>query len=75
VAVTKALGAEELAVAGAAVDVAIGSIAGQDRVQWPVAVGADVALLVPHLALGQLLLGGEYGSSAPGTAFAVTGLN
>jgi len=74
-AVAEALGSEELSVAGTAVDVAIGSIAGQNRVQWPVAVGAVVAFLVPHLALGQLLLGGEHGSSASGASLALTSLD
>lgn len=73
--VAEALGTEELAVAGAAMDLAVGSVAGQHGVQRAVTVGAVVALLVPHLALGQLLLGSEHGATAPGAALALAGLD
>lgn len=46
----EALGAEQLAVAGPAVDLAVGAVAGQDRVEGAVALGAVEALLVPHLS-------------------------
>lgn len=65
--IAKALGAVALAIAGLAVDVAIGTIAGQYRVQGTMTVGAVVAFLVPHLALGQLLLGSKDGATAAWT--------
>lgn len=47
--VTKALGPEEPAVAGATVDFLVGAIASQSRVERTVAFGAVEAFLVPHL--------------------------
>lgn len=69
--IAKALGAITLAIAGLAIDIAIGAIAGQHRVQWTMAVGAIVALPVPHLALGQLLFGGKDGATATWTSLAL----
>lgn len=46
---SEALGAEQLAVAGPAVDLLVGAVAGQHGVQWAVALGAVEAFLVPHL--------------------------
>lgn len=68
--VAKALGSIALAVACLAVNVAIGAIAGQHRVEWTMAIDAAVAPFVPHLALGQLLLGGKDSATATRAALA-----
>lgn len=49
VAVAEALGPEEPSVAGTAVDLLVGAVASQSRVQRTVAFGTVEALLVPHL--------------------------
>jgi len=67
VAVAEALGAVVLAVAGLAVDLLVGAVAGQDRVERTLALAAAEALLVPHAALGELLLGGVHHAAAAGT--------
>lgn len=61
---SKALGPKEFAIAGATVDLLVGAIAREHRVQRPMTLGAVEALLVPHRALGQLLLSGEYHAAA-----------
>lgn len=71
VAVAEALGSEQLSVARAAVDLAVRPVAGQRRVQRPVALGAVEALLVPHRALGQLLFRGEHGTAAARAALSL----
>ena len=70
VAEAESLRPEEFAVAGATVDLLVGAVAGEHRVEWPVALGAVEALLVPHRALGELLLGGEYHAAAARAALA-----
>lgn len=55
-AVAESLGAEQLAVAGSAVDLLVGAIAGQHRVQRTMALSAVEALFVPHLNKTYLLL-------------------
>lgn len=75
VAVAEALGAVVLAVAGLAVDLLVGAVAGQDRVQRAFALGAAEALLVPHGALGELLLGGVHHAAAAGAALALGSLD
>lgn len=54
-AVTETLGPEELAVTGAAVDLLVGAVASQHRVQRPVTLRAIEALLVPHLEILRLV--------------------
>ena len=49
VAVAETLGSVTFAVVGLAVDLTVGAVAGQHRVQWPVAVGAVEAQFVPFL--------------------------
>lgn len=66
----EALRSEQLAVAGAAVDLLVRAVARDHRIQRPVALGTIEALLVPHGALGQLLLGGKHHSTAPRTTLA-----
>jgi hypothetical protein len=51
VAVAEAFRSESFAVAGLAVNVLVGTVAGQDRVQWPVAITAAEALFVPLLEI------------------------
>lgn len=75
VAVAEALGAVVLAVAGLAVDLLVGAVAGQDRVQRAAALAAAEALLVPHGALGELLLGGVDHAAATGASLAGRGLD
>lgn len=55
---------EKLAVARSAVNLLVGSIAGQHRVERSMALGAVEAFLVPHSPLGKLLFGGEYHATA-----------
>lgn len=64
VAVAESLGPEELSVARTAMDLLVGPITRQRRVQWTLALRAAEALLVPHRSLGQLLFGGEHGATA-----------
>lgn len=45
-------------------DLLIGSIASQSRIQWTTAFGTAEANLVPHRAFSQLLFGSEYGTAA-----------
>ena len=45
----EALRPEQLRVAGPAVDLLVGTVAGEDRIEGAVALGAVEALLVPHL--------------------------
>lgn len=49
---SESLGSKQLAVAGTAVDLLVRSIAGQHRIQRPMALVTVEALLVPHGALG-----------------------
>ena len=49
VAVAETLRSVTLAVVGLAVDLTVGAVAGQHRVQWPVAVGAVEAQFMPFL--------------------------
>lgn len=71
---SEALGSEELAVAGATVNLLVGSVASYHGVERSVALGAVEALLVPHGALGELLLGHEDHATASWTALARRGL-
>lgn len=64
-----------LAVAGLAVDVPVGPVARDDRVQGLGAVAALVALPVPLAALGEHLLGCEDHAATAGTALAGRGLD
>lgn len=73
--IAEALGAVALAVAGLAVDVAIGTIASQNGVKGTMTVGAVVTLSVPHLALGQLLFGSKDGATATGATLSFGCLN
>lgn len=50
-AVAEAFRAESFAVAGLAVNVLVGAVAGQDRVQRPVAIAAAETLFVPLLKI------------------------
>lgn len=70
VAESEALGPEQLPVAGATVDLLVRAVARQHGVQRPMALGAIEALLVPHGALGELLLGGEHHAAAARAALA-----
>lgn len=67
--------AELLAVAGLAVNIAIGSIASNNRIQSLVAVLALEALAMPLSTLGEDLFGGEDYTTATGTALARRGLD
>lgn len=60
----ESFGSEKLAVARSAVNLLVGSIAGQHRVERSMALGAVEAFLVPHSPLGKLLFGGEYHATA-----------
>jgi hypothetical protein len=51
VAVAEAFRSESFAVAGLAVNVLVGTVAGQDRVQRPVAIAAAEALFMPLLKI------------------------
>lgn len=62
------LRAVPLAVAGAAVDLLVRPIALEGRVERTMAFVAVVALLVPHRATGQLLLGRKHGPLTPRTS-------
>lgn len=73
--VAEALGAVALAVAGLAVDVAIGTIASQNGVKGTMTVGAVVTLSMPHLSLGQLLFGSKDGATATGATLSFRCLN
>lgn len=64
VAETETLRAEQLAVAGATVDLAVRTVAGNHGIERPVTFVTVEALLVPHRSLGQLLLGGEHHAAA-----------
>lgn len=68
-------GPKEFTVARSAVDFLVGPVAGQHRVQWSMALGTVEALLVPHGALGELLLGGKHHAPATGTPLAGRGLD
>lgn len=59
-----------LAVAGLAVDFAVGTVAGNDRVQSFGAVAALEALAMPLAALGQHLLSSEHHATATRAALA-----
>lgn len=63
---SEAFGPEELSVARAAVDLLVGAIACQHRIQGSVTLGTIEALLVPHGALGELLFRGKYHAAATG---------
>jgi hypothetical protein len=62
-------------VAQFAVDVAIGTIAGQDRIQDAMAFAAIEAALVPHSSAGQHLLSGKNSATAARTTLSFRRLN
>lgn len=47
----------------------IGTVAGNHRIQWAMALIAVEAFLVPHGTLGQLLFGGKHGTPATWATF------
>lgn len=47
----------------------IGTVAGNHRIQWAMALIAVKAFLVPHGTLGQLLFGGKHGTPATWATF------
>lgn len=63
-AITESLGSEELSVAGAAMDLMIGSVASQSRIKGTMTLGTVEALFVPHGSLGQLLFGSKHCTTA-----------
>lgn len=73
VTVAESLGSEELSVARAAVDLTVRSVASQRRVEWAMALGTVEALLVPHRALSQLLLGSKHSTAATWAALSLLG--
>lgn len=75
VAVAESLRSEELGVARAAMDLAVGAVAGQSRVERTMAFGAVEARLVPDGALGQLLLRLEDGAAAARASLALRRLD
>jgi len=72
---TESFGSEQFAIAGPAVDLLVGTVASQHRIQRTMALCAVEALLVPHGSFSQLLFSGEDHSSAPGTALTRWGLD
>lgn len=64
-----------LAIAGLAVDILIGAIASDDRIESLGAVLALETLAMPRTALGQHLLSGEYYAAAARAALAGWGLD
>lgn len=64
-----------LSVAGLAVDVAIGTVAGDNRVEGLGAVAAFKALAMPFATFGQDLFCGEHNTAATRATFAWWGLD
>lgn len=65
---TESLGTVLLSIARLAIDLLVGSIALQRRIQRTMTSAAVVTLLVPHRRARQLLLGSEHSALAAGTA-------
>lgn len=63
-----ALGTKFLGVAEFAVDVAVGTVASENRIQNTVTFVTVEARFVPHCSTGEHLLGSKDGSSASGTS-------
>lgn len=64
-----------LSVAGFTIDVFVGPVAGDDRVERFAAVVTLVALSVPFAALRKHLFGGEHDAAATWTTFAGRGFD
>lgn len=75
VAVAKALRSEEFRIARTTMDLLVGSVAGERRVQRSFAFRTAEAFLVPHRSFGQLLFGSENRSAATRTTLSGGGLN
>lgn len=66
--IAESLWPEQFSVARAAMDLLIGTITSQSRIQWTMTFGTIEARLMPDCSFGQLLFGSEYGTAATRTS-------